>query len=87
MSTTSPNRTNPDPGAGQPHAGQEQRRGGVAGLVTLAIALLVGGLPVALVLTTFVTLSVLSWSPTYEPSLSVALSIAILATTGLVLWL
>jgi hypothetical protein len=55
--------------------------------VTLAMAVLVVGLPLMLYLSTGVTLSILSWSPTYEVWLSVTLSLAIVATTGLVVWL
>jgi hypothetical protein len=52
-----------------------------------AVALLVVGLPLALALTTFVTLSVLAWSPTYETALKLAWSVTVLVVTGLAFWI
>lgn len=87
MSAAPQNGTDAGLEAGQPHPGQPHQRSRVAGLVTLAMAVLVVGLPLMLYLSTGVTLSILSWSPTYEVWLSVTLSLAIVATTGLVVWL
>lgn len=88
MSKTSHSPTASQPGDHLPRreSGEDPLR--VGGPTTgQAVALLVIGLPLALVLTTFVTLKVLGWSPSYQASLSVATTVAVLAVTGVTFWM
>ena len=66
MSTTSHGPTSSRPGDGPSDPLRSRSTMNAGGLITLAIVVLVIGLPLALVLTTIVTLTVLAWSPSYQ---------------------
>jgi hypothetical protein len=87
MSTTSHSPTSSRPGDEPSNPLRSRNPKDASGLITLAVVVLLIGLPVALVLTTIVTLKVLAWSPSYQTTLSIATSVAVLVMTGLTLWM
>lgn len=87
MSTTSHQPSASHPG-GEPPKVESQGTGvPVRDAAAGAIALLVVGLPLALLATTLVTLWVLDWSPTYQTALKLTTSVIVLVVTGLAFWI
>lgn len=86
MSTTSRKPAASHPGGDPPRVESPGTRVPVRGASAGAILLLVVGLPLALLATTFVTLEVLAWSPTYQMALKLTTSVTVLAVTGFAFW-
>lgn len=87
MSTTSHKPSASHPGGDPPRVESPGTRVPVRDGAAGAMALLVVGLPLALLATTFVTLEVLAWSPTYQTALKLTTSVTVLVVTGVAFWI
>lgn len=87
MSTTSHKPAASHPGGDPPKVESPGTRVPVRDGAAGAMALLVVGLPLALLATTLLTLRVLDWSPTYQTALKLTTSVTVLLVTGSAFWI